>query len=64
MEQVPENDAAARPDRNDPAGTDDQQETDDRQEKAPDPTSEDDGSVPEKQIQRWKEEGGSFRPAG
>jgi hypothetical protein len=30
----------------------------------PDTTVEDDGSVPEKQIQRWKDEGGSWHHVG
>ncbi len=45
-----------------------QDETDDETgQRPPDPTPEprvkDDGSVPEKQISRWKGEGGSWLPA-
>ncbi len=29
----------------------------------PEPEREDDGSVPDKQIARWKNDGGSWRPA-
>jgi hypothetical protein len=31
-------------------------------DETPDPGVEDDGSVPEKQIQRWKDEGGAVSP--
>lgn len=50
MEQRPDDQAA---------GT---AEPDEPPDPEPDPEVEDDGSVPEKQIQRWKNEGGAWHP--
>lgn len=36
---------------------------DNRPPQVPDPEGHDDGSVPDKQIARWKGEGGSWQPA-
>lgn len=58
------------PEPHEPAERPDPDRTPDRKpagdpEREPDtePPVADDGSVPEKQIQRWKEEGGSWTPA-
>ena len=45
-----------------PTGTEGEPETDLTLDQPPEPVI-DDGSVPDKQIGRWKDEGGSFQPA-
>ena len=51
MEPEPRDDAGTKPDPDEPPA-----------DEAADPDVEDDGSVPEKQIQRWKDEGGAVTP--
>lgn len=45
-----------------PTGTEGEPVTDPSLDRHPEPVI-DDGSVPDKQIGRWKDEGGSFQPA-
>jgi hypothetical protein len=57
MERNPRDDPAT----NEPDNqADEQLDRTARDSQASDPTVHDDGSVPEKQIQRWKDEGGSY----